>query len=158
QPTLFSRIQTAWHERAIVLKALSFGAVGVVNTLIDFGVFWISVRKFGLPIIPANMLSWLVAVSGSYVMNSFITFAKESGRKLSLRAYVTFAASGIAGLIANTTTLVIAVKFMPLLLAGPNHQLAAAKACAIAASFLVNFSLSHFVVFRKREQSVSDAH
>lgn len=150
-PPLFDRLIAAWHERDILLKALSFGAVGVVNTAIDFAVFWVAVQKFAVPIVPANVMAWLVAVSASYVMNSYVTFARESGRKLSWHAYATFAASGIAGLIANTVTLVVAVKFMPLVIADPDHQLAAAKACAILASFVVNFSLSHFVVFRKRK-------
>jgi putative flippase GtrA len=83
-------------------------------------------------------------------MNSLFTFAAESGGKLRWRAYGTFVASGVVGLIANTTTLVVAAKLMPLLLAGESAQLAAAKACAILASFVVNFSLSHFVVFRRR--------
>ena len=147
-PRLFDRLIAAWHERAILLKALSFGAVGVVNTAIDFAVFWVAVQKFAVPIVPANVMAWLVAVSASYAMNSYVTFARESGGKLSWRAYATFAASGIAGLIANTVTLVVALKFMPLVIPGPDHQLAAAKACAILASFVVNFSLSHFIVFR----------
>jgi putative flippase GtrA len=80
-------------------------------------------------------------VSGSYVMNSFVTFAAESGRRLHWRAYGTFVASGIAGVLANTTTLVVASYWVPVL---------AAKLLAIAVSFAVNFSLSHFVVFRAR--------
>jgi putative flippase GtrA len=150
-PRLTDRLIAAWHERAIVLKAASFGAIGVLNTAIDFGVFWTAVQKFAVAIIPANVLAWLVAVSASYVMNSFITFARESGRELSWRAYLTFAASGIAGLIANTATLVVALSFMPLLMADADYQLAASKGIAILVSFLVNFSLSHFVVFRKRD-------
>ena len=59
----------------------------------------------------------------------------------------------MAGLIANTTGLLIALQFMPLLLADPDHQLAAAKICAILVSFLVNFSLSHLVVFPHRKQA-----
>jgi putative flippase GtrA len=131
-------------------KAASFGLVGVLNSGVDFAVFWTLVQKFGLPLILANMLSWLVAVSGSYVMNSLFTFAAESGGKLGWRPYGTFVASGVVGLIANTTTLLVAAKLMPLLLAGEDAQLAAAKVCAILASFVVNFSLSHFVVFRRR--------
>ena len=50
-------------------------------------------------------------------MNSFITFAAESGRQLRLRDYTTFVASGIAGLVANTTVLVIASYSMPVLAA-----------------------------------------
>jgi putative flippase GtrA len=147
----FPRAVGALEARIVFLrKAASFGLVGVVNTGVDFALFWIAVQKFGLPLIPANVLSWVVAISGSFVMNSLFTFAAESGGKLRWRAYGTFVASGVVGLIANTTTLVVAAKLMPLLLAGEAAQLAAAKACAIVASFVVNFSLSHFVVFRRR--------
>jgi putative flippase GtrA len=137
------RLIQAWHARAITLKAVSFGLVGVVNTLVDYGVFLFAYYVLELPLIPANVLAWLVAVSGSYVMNSFITFAAESGRQLRWRSYGGFVASGIAGVIANTTTLVIASNWL---------QVPAAKLLAIVASFAVNFSLSHFVVFRGRRR------
>ena len=149
-PSLLHRLLNAWHERALALKAMSFAAVGVINSVIDFGVFWIAVQYLGAPIVPANILSWLVAVSNSYVMNSFITFARESGRELRWRSYITFLGAGLAGLVVNTTTLVVAIGLMPRLIADPTYQLAAAKACAIAASFLVNFSLSHFIVFKRK--------
>jgi putative flippase GtrA len=136
-----------------VRKALSFGMVGIVNTFLDFGMFWLFAWKLGLPLIGANTLSWIIAVSCSYVMNSLFTFAAESGRRLTWRSYVTFVVSGIAGLIANTATLIIAAKLAPLVLNSPSAQLAAAKACAVLASFVVNFSLSHFVVFRGRAQT-----
>jgi len=147
---LLQRLLAAWHERALIVKAASFATVGAINSLIDFGVFWIAVQHFGAPLIPANVLSWLVAVSNSYVMNSFITFARESNRELRWRTYATFLGAGLAGLIVNTTTLVVAVGLTPRLFTDPIHQLAAAKICAIMASFLVNFSLSYFVVFRRR--------
>ena len=82
-----------------------------------------------------------VTVSCSYVMNSHITFAAESGRRLRWKSYGTFVASGVLGAIVNTTVLVIAAKFMPVL---------AAKGAPIVADFVVNFSMSHFVVFRVR--------
>jgi len=138
---LLRRLVRAWEERAIVLKAASFAGVGVINSLVDFGVFLAAFYLFTLPLIPANVLAWLIAVSGSYVMNSYVTFAAESGRELRWRAYLTFVASGIAGVITNTTVLVVASYWVPVVLA---------KLLAIGASFLVNFSLSHFVVFRPR--------
>ena len=70
------------------------------------------------------------------------TFATESGRRLQLKAYGVFVLSGIAGLIANTTTLVVLSYVMPVLIA---------KLVAIGVSFVVNFSLSHFVVFRGKQ-------
>jgi putative flippase GtrA len=76
-------------------------------------------------------------------MNSTFTFAAESGRRLRWGAYLAFVVSGIAGWLANTATLLVAaeVLLLPVWLA---------KLVAILASFVVNFSLSHFVVFRAR--------
>jgi len=138
---LTAKLIAAWHDRAIVLKAMSFAVVGVLNSAVDFGVFALAYSYFGLPIILANVLSWCVAVSGSYVMNSLTTFAHESGRELRAKAYFGFALSQVAGLVANTTTVVFASYFMPVLIG---------KVLAIGVSFLVNFTLSHFIVFRKR--------
>ena len=136
---LYARLAQAWRDRAVSLKAISFALVGVVNTLIDLGIFLIGYNVLGLPLVPANVLAWLVAVSGSYAMNSHTTFAAESGGKLRWRSYGTFVASGVAGVIANTAVLVGASYWIPVL---------AAKLLAIVVSFAVNFSLSHFVVFR----------
>ena len=138
---LANRLIAAWHDRAIVLKAMSFAAVGLVNSAVDFGVFSFAYYYLELPIVTANVFAWAVAVSGSYIMNSLTTFARESGRELRAKAYFTFLVSQVAGLVANTTTVFVASYFMPVLLG---------KVLAIGASFLVNFSLSHFVVFRKR--------
>jgi len=146
---LSRRALNAWHERALVLKALSFAVVGLVNSAVDFGVFSFAYYYLALPIITANVAAWLVAVTGSYVMNSLTTFARESGRELTLKAYVGFAVSQLAGLVANTATVLIASYFMPVLVG---------KLLAIGASFLVNFSLSHFVVFRKRPDAAHGEH
>jgi putative flippase GtrA len=131
-------------ERMVVLKALSFGTIGIVNTVVDASVFFLALWLLTSSLVAANVLSWLVAVSGSYVMNTFVTFAAESGRTLRLADYGRFVTSGIVGMIANTTTLLVAATVMPVW---------GAKGLAILASFLVNFSLSHFVVFRPRGQN-----
>jgi putative flippase GtrA len=147
-------------------KAISFALIGLINTGVDYAIFLsaraafqhlpAAVGLFGavatacrcgqadtVLLVAANITSWLVAVSGSYVLNSWITFAAESGRRLHWSGYAVFVVSGIAGLIANTATLLIAaqVLLLPVWLA---------KALAVLASFIVNFALSHFVVFRVR--------
>ncbi|MFN3657638.1 MAG: GtrA family protein [Pseudolabrys sp.] len=139
--TVLDRLTIAWHERAIALKAISFAFVGVVNTAIDFSIFWSAVTLFKWPLVPANVLAWIVAVTFSYVMNSFTTFGPESGRVLRWRDYATFVASGVAGMVASTATLFALSYVLPLV---------AAKLISIAVSFAVNFSLSHFIVFRPR--------
>jgi putative flippase GtrA len=142
---IFNRLNVAWHERTIALKALSFGLVGVINSAIDFAIFSFAYYYLGLPILVANSLAWVVAVTGSYAMNSTITFAAESGRELAFRRYFEFALSQFAGFLANTVTVWCLVELAHL-------PAWAGKLAAILVSFVVNFSLSHFVVFRKRER------
>jgi putative flippase GtrA len=127
--------------RPLLAKAVSFGLIGVVNSAVDFGVFALAYYGFGAPIIVAQVAAWAVAVTGSYVMNSQITFAAESGRTLGLKSYASFALAQVAGFLANTATVLAASLVMPVW---------AAKLLAIGASFAVNFTLSHFVVFRRR--------
>jgi putative flippase GtrA len=123
----------------MVLKVISFAFVGVINTLIDASVFFLALRFLTSVLVAANLLAWFVAVSSSYVMNSFTTFAAESGRQLRLSDYGRFVASGMVGVVANTATLVVAAEFLPVW---------GAKSLAIGVSFLCNFALSHFLVFR----------
>jgi putative flippase GtrA len=165
----------------MVLKAISFAIIGVVNTAVDALAFFLAYRWLtaspvaaeainwaidrchcaapaAATLVAANTFSWCVAASGSYVMNSTITFAAESGRRLRLSAYLMFLASGIVGYLANTTTLVVVAHAFPLVLPQwPSLTVYVAKGCAILVSFVVNFSMSHFVVFRVRRPGVNDA-
>ena len=84
--SLLARVLPAWVDRALVVKAVSFALIGCVNATVDFVVFSIRHLYFGLPIIPANLISWCVAVTNSYVLNSMFTFAAESGRRLTFKA------------------------------------------------------------------------
>jgi putative flippase GtrA len=150
-------LENAWRERAVLLKAVSFGLVGLVNMSVDIVFFSLGCAIVvllgyassihgvdGLPLIAVNTASWCIAVSGSYVMNSMFTFAHETGRKLAWRSYAAFISSGLFGLVVSTAVLMLAKNHM---------SLWAAKGCAILAGFIVNFSMSHFVVFRQRPRS-----
>lgn len=165
------RVATLVEPHVDVLgKAVSFATIGFVNAAIDTAVFlaaysalkaspaavaaltrWTAACDCVSPqtaeLVLPNALSWLVAVSCSYAMNSFFTFAAESGRQLRWKAYGTFLASGLLGAAANTIVLVAAARAMPIVLA---------KICAILGGFLVNFSMSHFVVFRRRPDAAHD--
>jgi putative flippase GtrA len=137
---LIDRLHAASRGRPTLFKAVSFALIGFVNTAIDFSVFSLGYYFLGLPIVAANLFSWVIAVSTSYVLNSTITFSVDSRRELTMRSFGTFALAQLAGFAANTTTVVFASHFMPVLFG---------KVMAIGVSFAVNFSLSHFVVFRK---------
>jgi putative flippase GtrA len=139
------------RRRAVALKAVNFALVGVINAAVDFSIFSFAYYYLGLPIIASNVISWFVAVTGSYVMNSMTTFAAESGGKLRLKAYASFLLAQLAGFFANTATVFVASLVLPALLAiTTSMAVLIGKVLAIGASFLVNFTLSHFVVFRQR--------
>ena len=129
------RLTSLWRGRSVTLKAASFALVGVVNTTVDYSVFLLARATYqhlpaalwlfdavaadcrcGAPrtmlLIAANITSWTVAVTGSYIMNSSITFAAESGRRLRLSHYLTFILAGVAGLVANTAALLVAAEFL----------------------------------------------
>jgi len=154
----FPRAAAAVEPRlGFMRKAVSFGLVGMVNSLLDLVLFSIGKFLFGWPVLVANTVSWIIAVSFSYVMNSKFTFAAESGRRLRWRAYATFVLSGIFGFLANTVTLFVVANYIaPLFIAKESLQITAGKVCAIFASFVVNFSLSHFIVFRRRPATAQD--
>jgi putative flippase GtrA len=131
----------------LLAQMFRFGLVGLVNMGVDAAVFFsaIAALKSFAPgfhadwsLVIANAISWIVAVSCSYVLNSRFTFRKRH-EDLSSRGYFLFAASQIAGFVAHTATLVIAAKYFPLPLA---------KLFGIGVGFVVNFTLARVFVFR----------
>ena len=140
---LRARLLAAWRDRAVTLKAMSFAMVGAVNTVVDACVFFLLLGYATNSLVFANVGAWLTAISGSFVMNSLTTFSAETGGRPRLRHFPGFVLSGILAVTASTTAVVIAVKFMPVW---------AAKGIAILVSFAVNFSITHFVVFRTKSE------
>ena len=146
--SLLARLLAAWRERAVALKAVSFALVGLVNTAVDATVFFLLLGFVTSSLVIANVTAWFVANTGSYVMNSFTTFSAETGGKLRLKHYAGFVGSGIVAVTASTIAVVIAAEFMPVW---------GAKAIAILVSFAVNFTITHFVVFRPKNER-ADVH
>ena len=145
--SLLERLRAAWRERTVALKAISFAVVGLVNTAVDATIFFLLLAYVTPSLAIANITAWFIANTGSYVMNSFTTFSAETGGRLNLRHYAGFVGSGMVAVTASTITVVLAAKFMPVW---------AAKAVAILVSFAVNFSITHFVVFRARPDAAGE--
>ncbi len=145
--TLRVRLVAAWRDRAVSLKALSFATVGLINTAVDAAIFFLMLGFVTSSLIIANVTGWLIAVTGSYVMNSLTTFSAETGGALRLKDYAAFVGSGLIAVTATTLTVVAAAQFMPVW---------AAKGLAILVSFAVNFSITHLVVFRPRADAAGE--
>src|ERR1044071_2810342 len=107
------RVVAAWRQGAVSLKALSFALVGLINTAVDAAIFFLLLGFATSSLIVANVGAWLIAVTGSYVMNSFTTFSAETGGRLRLKDYAGFVGSGLVAVIATTTTVVLAANYLP---------------------------------------------
>jgi putative flippase GtrA len=131
-------------------KLASFGVIGVLNGVVNYivtlGLVWGALIPFGLEgaewaLAAAKGAGWAVAVTNSYVLNTLTTFADESGRKLSLKTYLRFVASGTVGLFAEVASFVVASWYLPLLIAG---------AVPILVAFTVNFAMTRRFVFPRK--------
>src|SRR5262249_51313308 len=121
--------------RELAFQMFRFGLVGLMNAGVDAVVFFTAIATLGLiapalshewALIVANTLSFAVAVTSSYVVNSRFTFRKKH-EDLNFRDYVLFVASQLGGFVANTAALVIASKYLPLLVSSQYVALVLAK-------------------------------
>jgi len=63
--SLLRRIFDARRSRPIAVKMITFAMVGLGNTVIDLSIFTLGYSALELPLVPSNVLAWLVAVSCS---------------------------------------------------------------------------------------------
>ncbi len=138
---ILDRLSVAWHERAVALKAISFALVGVVNSAIDFSVFSASYYYFGLSIIvsPSDRLD---GGGERLLRDEFAHHLRGRIRPHARRAHLfQLRAVAVRRLSRQYRHGLVAALFIPVW---------AGKLLAIGVSFVVNFALSHFVVFRTR--------
>ncbi|MCC6639018.1 GtrA family protein [Candidatus Falkowbacteria bacterium] len=80
-------------------QLFSFGIIGVMNTAIDFCVYWVLTRVFGFYFIIANMTAILCAMSFSYFANKTFTFKTTGNHHKEILKFVTVQGSGFV--VAN---------------------------------------------------------
>lgn len=120
-------------------QSLKFGTVGVLNTAIDFGVLNFLTLIWHWPLLIANSLAFIVAVTNSYFMNKYWTFAKRDSFKMD--EFVRFLVISVGGLaVSNLAVWLLAMHYH----LSPNL----AKALSVGAVFVWNFLGSKYLAFR----------
>ena len=129
---------------------LRFGIIGVINTVLDFGLLFVFSSLFGIPRGFANMLSTSISFIFSFFANKRYTFKSSSKenvvREMVLFTVVTlFGLWVIQGLIIHFLTPVI-------INLGTTEELAllASKLIATVASLIWNYLLYSRVVFKHK--------
>ncbi len=116
-----------------------FTVVGVLNTVIDFSVFYLLHDVFDIYFIIAHVCGFTLALCNSFYFNATWTF-NSLDKKRWHRQAVCFAIVSVVGMGLSTLTIYIANAFVWVYFA---------KALATIVSFLWNYAASFFIVFKK---------
>jgi putative flippase GtrA len=133
-------------SRAAMAQAMRFIVVGVINTLVDTGIYLALTRETALfsdALVAAKLISFLFATLTSFFLNRGWTFSVRT--RLSLREVARFYASVSLGLLINVGTLYVCVRMFGI------YDLIA-LGIATLFTFASNFVLSKMWVFRQRPE------
>ena len=117
---------------------MTFAAVGVVNTAVEFGVFLALTRLFDTGPVAASAAGFLAGSAHSYVANGLLTFGDRGARLASAARGLRFAA--VTAICLGASTLAVAAA----LLVVPD---VAAKAVSVLATFAAGYWLNHRLVY-----------
>jgi putative flippase GtrA len=120
-----------------VLRPAAFGAIGMVNTVIDFLAFWALLDV--MPALLANVLSFSLGAANSFVLNTVFTFHdRRAESRLSPRRALRFAGVTLGCLALSSGTLLLLLHVLPVL---------CAKGVSILATFAAGYILNDRFVF-----------
>jgi putative flippase GtrA len=124
-----------------LIQAIKFGAVGVLNTGVDLGLYFVLTRWLGLGSVPvlAKSISYSAGILNSFIWNKTWTFRSKAGTLVTL---IPFVITNLIGLGINTGTLELCLKVLHL------PELAG-LAVATGSTLAWNFLISKFIVFKK---------
>lgn len=124
---------------------LKYCTVGVAGTLIDLASLFIFVEYFLIPVIPATILSFLLAVTNNFILNKVWTFKNQS--KNYRKLYIKFLIVSAVGLGLTVASMHIMVNVI-----GIWYMFAKALTSLIVLTW--NFLANKLWTFRLAEQSL----
>ncbi len=115
-----------------------FAIVGVVNTAIDFAVFYALYDVYEVNFVFAHILAFFVALVNSFIFNALWTFKSLKTDQL-IRQALSFFVIGVIGLSLSTLCIYIASAYINVYIA---------KIMATLVSLIWNYSASWLFVFK----------
>jgi putative flippase GtrA len=121
-------------------RFLKFACVGIVGSIVDFGVLNLLHKGFGLPLLVANIFSFSAAVLSNFTWNRLWSFPESRQHPL-LPQLGQFALVNVVGLAINTIVLFVVLQVIKGFIPDPwNYNLA--KAFAIVVVLFWNFFIN----------------
>ncbi|MHB1684824.1 MAG: GtrA family protein [Bacilli bacterium] len=120
------------------MRFVQFALVGVLNTMVDFGMFVVLQSIFHMNLYTANAIAYMLAVVNSFLMNKYWTFSDHATSRLILQDFGLFTIGNVVGLTISTLIIYASTFFMPSVLG---------KVLAIAVVFPWNYWFSRRFVY-----------
>lgn len=90
-------------------QIIIFIFVGVLNTVLDFAIYFLLTRIFNIYFIAANIISVIIATSFGFFMHKLVTFADKE--KKFAHQYLKFWTVSLGSLLINTGSIFLLVRF-----------------------------------------------
>jgi putative flippase GtrA len=127
-------------------RIAKFGAVGLINTGVDFALYVWLTASIGLAPVPSNMISYSVGVANSFYLNRLWTFAHGQYRDSLAYQLPRFLLGNVSGLVLSTLLIWIALVWL---------DPVPAKALSVVVTFVWNYWFTRSFVFRHTSPGAS---
>ncbi len=133
---------------ATLIQFVKFGVVGVGNTLIALGTYWMCFYGFGWHYQLSNAISFVVSVTNAYVWNSRYVFQNGRGYRFSqhMRAY-------LKAFVSYGSTFLLSTALLTLWVEALSVNAGVAPVINLIITIPLNFFLNKHWAFRNRNDS-----
>jgi putative flippase GtrA len=135
-------------DRLVKYEKVRFGLVGIINTLVDFGVLFLLVDFLNIPPIIANIISTTTALIVSYGLNKKSVFGDDGSHNA--RQIVSFVIVTLIGLWGLQTVVIFAVSGWLQGFLIKNIALLIAKLIASFFSLVWNYLWYSRIIFKRK--------
>ena len=124
---------------------VKFSCIGVLNTLIDYGVFFLLCDILTLNMVFSNITSYILSATNSYFMNSGFVYKEKN---FTLKKYAGFLSGNVFVLIISTIFIAVLSKYIPVK--------TVAKLISAPITLILNFLFQRFILFKKSADKIND--
>lgn len=138
---------TLIQKHPFLFEFLKFAVVGMIGTIVDFGIYSILTRGFGLYYIYATAISVFLAILNNFFLNKYWTFKKGSSGKAKTE-YIKFLTVSVVNYLLNIGITYYIVEFTHAEATFGVNEDFFAKVVAIAIVLFSNYFGNKFWTFR----------
>ena len=96
--------------KKLIIQLIKFGIVGVVATVIDFGVLMLLKEILHIDVLVASGVSFSVSVTANYILSMIFVF--EGSGESKIKEFLIFVALSIGGLLLNQLVMWLGTEVM----------------------------------------------